>query len=121
MNNLRTPLMWTLRITMLIQLVVGIILWTGHGANLTQFHMGVGSLFTLAYLGLVVVAARSGVGVGPLLAATLLGFIIPTFGMMQTGLLVGPMHWIIRVTHLLIAMAAMGVADRVLVAKAAAA
>lgn len=114
MNNLRTPLMWTLRITMLIQLVVGILLWMGHAANLTPLHMGVGSLFTLAFLGVVAVAAKGGAPAGAVAGAVVLGLLIPVFGMKQTVLLVGPMHWIIRIVHLLIAMAAMGVADQLL-------
>lgn len=114
MTALKNPLLWTLRITMLIQLVVGIMLWTGHAANMTQFHMGVGSLFTLAFLGIVAVAAKGGAPLGAVLGAVVLGLIIPVFGMNQMVLLVGPMHWIIRVVHLLIAMAAMGVADQLM-------
>lgn len=114
MNALKNPLLWTLRITMIIQLVVGIMLWMGHSANLTPFHMGVGSLFTLAFLGVVAVAAKGGAPVGAVAGAVVLGLLIPVFGMKQTMLLVGPMHWIIRIVHLLIAMAAMGVADQLL-------
>jgi hypothetical protein len=35
---------------------------------------------------------------------------LPAFGMIQASLLVGPMHWIIRVLHLLMGLAAMAVA-----------
>jgi hypothetical protein len=35
---------------------------------------------------------------------------LPAFGMIQASLLVGPMHWIIRVLHLLMGLAAMALA-----------
>ncbi|MBW8773127.1 MAG: hypothetical protein JF590_07560 [Gemmatimonadetes bacterium] len=114
MNTLRATLPWLLRLSGLTLVVLGLLFWTGHALQLVQLHMLVGVLFTLAYFGIVVVAARGGLALGPSLFATLWGFVIPTFGMIQTAILPGPMHWVVRLAHLLVGMVAMGVADRLL-------
>ena len=114
MNAIRTALSILFRLSGVTLLVLGIILWTGRGAQLLQLHMGLGVLFTLTYLAIVALASRDGLALGPSLLAAAWGFVIPTFGMMQTRLLPGPGHWIIRVTHLLIAVVAMRVADKLL-------
>lgn len=114
MNALRTPLSLLFRLSGVTLLILGIILWTGHGAQLVQIHMALGVVFTLTYLAIVGLASRDGLALGPSLLAAGWGFVIPTFGMMQTRLLVGPPHWIIRVAHLLIAVVAMRIADKLL-------
>jgi hypothetical protein len=111
MNALRKILPWILRLSGVTLVLIGIVLWTGHGANLVQLHMGLGLLFTATYLGIVALASRDGLALGPSLLAMGWGFVIPAFGMIQTRLLVGPQHWIIRVAHLLIAIVAMRIAD----------
>lgn len=111
MNALRKILPWVLRLTGVTLVLIGIVLWTGHGANLVPLHMALGLLFTVSYLGIVALASRDGLALGPSLLAMGWGFVIPAFGMVQTRLLVGPQHWIVRVAHLLIAIVAMRVAD----------
>ena len=114
MNTLRATLPWILRLTGLTLVVLGVLFWTGHALQLVQLHRLLGVLFTLAYFGIVVVVARGGLALGPALFATAWGFVIPTFGMIQTAILPGPLHWTVRVAHLLVGMVAMGMADRLL-------
>jgi hypothetical protein len=113
MNTLRTTLPWILRLSGMTLVILGLLFWTGHALQLVQFHMLVGVLFTVAYFGIVILAARGGLALGPALFATAWGFVLPTFGMIQMTILPGPMHWIVKLTHLLVGMVAMGVADRV--------
>jgi uncharacterized membrane protein YczE len=76
--------------------------------------MFVGVLFTIAYFGILILAARDGLALGPALLATAWGFIVPTFGMIQARILPGPMHWVVKLAHLLVGIVAMGVADRLM-------
>ncbi|HET7041061.1 MAG TPA: hypothetical protein VFI13_03545 [Gemmatimonadales bacterium] len=112
MNPYRKPLAILFRLSGATLVVLGLILWTGHGANLTQLHMLVGVLFTVTYLAIVALASRSGLTLGPSLFALGWGFLLPILGMVQTRLLPGEYHWVIRVLHLLVGIAAMGIADR---------
>lgn len=114
MKNLRTALSLTFRLSGGLLVLLGIYLWTGRGAALAPVHMAIGLVFTLAYLAIVGLASRDGLALGPSLLAAGWGFVVPLFGMVQTRLLVGPEHWMIRVTHLLFGMVAMGIADRLL-------
>ena len=112
MNALRKPLSILFRLFGVTLVVLGLIIWVGHGADLVRLHMLVGVLFTLTYLAIVALASRSGLSLGPSLFAAGWGFLLPTFGMIQTRLLPGEYHWTIRGLHLLVGMVAMGIADR---------
>ena len=97
------------RLTGISLLILGILFWTGRALDLIQLHMRLGILFVVLYFVLIfTVKLKPKV----LVPAILLGLIIPVFGMMQTRLLVGELHWIIKVAHLLLAVAAMGMVDR---------
>jgi hypothetical protein len=98
-----TPLF---RVTGVSLLILGILFWTGRALDFVQLHMRLGMLFVVLYLVLIFMAKLKPKVLVP---AILLGLILPVFGMMQTRLLVGELHWIIRVVHLLLAVAAMAI------------
>lgn len=104
--------MWIVRVTGIVQIVLGLLFWTGRALGYIPLHMSVGfvvvlGLWTLALLALV---ARTGAGLP--LFGILWGLALPALGMTQAGILVGPWHWVIRVVHLLMGLIALGVADR---------
>lgn len=103
---------WVVRITGPVQVLLGILFWTGHAFGLIRFHMLVGMGFTAALLVLAVLAAAAGLRWWVALLAFAWGVVVPAFGMMQTRLLPGPAHWTVRLLHLLIGLAAMVVAAR---------
>jgi hypothetical protein len=107
-------LRWVARLTGLLQLVVGLALWSGNLLQLLQFHMLGGFLFTLAFLVIVVLAAFARVGLGPILLGLVLVIAVPVLGVTQATILNGPSdpHWIVRVVHLLVGVGAIGFADR---------
>jgi hypothetical protein len=90
---------------------LGVLFWTGRAINLVPLHMGLGFLlvallFTLALMGL-----RAGAARGLVVIALLWTVITPLFGMYQTRMLIGELHWIIRILHLGVGLAAMGMAE----------
>jgi len=98
-------------ITGLTQIVMGVLFWTGHAMALVPAHMVIGFVFVLGLWTLAVLAARAGAPRGLVAFALVWGLVVPAFGFAQLQLLPGPLHWIIRVVHLLIGMVAMGLAD----------
>jgi hypothetical protein len=90
--------------------LLGALFWTGRALWLLPLHMALGALFVAALLVLSGLAARAG-GRLPLAAAgATVGLLILALGMTQTRLLPGPMHWVVKVTHLLLGFAGMGLA-----------
>ena len=103
-----------LRIAALITLILGLIFWTSNVANnLVPVHMLLGLIVTLALLilGGVMITVKGGLGLG--IAAIVLGLIVPILGLTQTQLLVGSLHWIIQVVHLLIGLMAIGMGEMI--------
>ncbi|HEY3079188.1 MAG TPA: hypothetical protein VGM69_04715 [Chloroflexota bacterium] len=112
MNLATTILRWVVRITGLLQLVLGLAFWSGNLLQYVQFHMLDGFVFTLAFLAVVVLAAFARVGLGLVLVGIVWVVVVPVLGMTQTQILPGDFHWIVRVVHLLVGVGAIGFADR---------
>jgi hypothetical protein len=111
MNVARASLM-LLRLLAVVQLVIGMGLWTGWWPGLVMPHMGLGVVYVVALWLLAVVAMARKHQVGLAAFALLWGVLLAGFGMVQAGLLVGYEHWVIRVLHIVIALAAMPMAEK---------
>src|SRR3954466_271006 len=102
--------LWVVRIAGILQLVLGALFWTGHAYAYLPVHIvsGVAIVLTLwivAVLALIVRTHRAIAVIG-----VLWGLALPAFGLVQAGVLVGSMHWIVRVIHLAMGLVAMGLA-----------
>jgi hypothetical protein len=111
MNPSRILLM-VLRVAAGLQVLMGIVLWTGHGYSLVGMHraIGVGFVLVLWSIALLSLAARRGIGLA--LFALLWGLVIAALGFTQQRILIGDMHWVVRVLHLVIGLSAMPLAER---------
>ncbi len=96
----------------LAQLVMGILFWTGHALTLVQLHMSLGYLFVVALWALAFVCGRAGAPGSQVALVVVWGAIVVALGPTQVQLLPGPLHWIVRVVHLLVGLAAMPLAGR---------
>jgi hypothetical protein len=99
------------RLAGLVQLLTGLLFWTGNALALLPLHLLVGLLLVLALWVLAALAARAGVAARRVALAALWGLLVPIFGMTQTQLLPGPWHWVIQVLHLLVGIGAVGMAE----------
>lgn len=113
---MRNPrwLMMLLRALAAVQIVVGIAFWTGHWFGLRGLHMAVGTLFVLVLWTIAILALRAKRATPLAVTALVWGVVIAGFGMTQQGLLIGDLHWIVRVLHLATAVAAMPMAERLM-------
>lgn len=94
-----------------IQIVVGLAIWSGWSGRPVAIHSALGSLFVLivwivALIALFALSHR----LVPLITL-LVGGLLLWFGMAQTSLLVGSGHWAVRVAHLLIGLATLGLVE----------
>lgn len=100
-----------LRLCAVAALTLGILFWTGNADSLRDIHMTIGILLVLA-LWVIAFAQRSTRGgTGGLIAALVVGVLLAIVGMRQETWLPGPNHWIIQVTHLGLALIAIGTGE----------
>ena len=101
-----------MRAAMAVQVILGIGFWTGHWANLVNVHMAIGSLFVIALWVIAGIAGAHGSPSRLVVFGFVWGVIVLALGMTQQGILIGSLHWIVRVLHLAIGIAAMPIAER---------
>ena len=107
----RIPLI-VLRLLAALQVTLGIAFWTGHWYNLVGLHRMGGVLFVVTLWLIALMAMRAKRAVGLATFALAWGIVIAALGFAQQRLLIGDLHWIVRVAHLVIAMCAMPLAER---------
>jgi hypothetical protein len=111
MRMVSTVLMWLTRVSGLAQLALGLLLWSGNMA-LLGMHIPNGFLFVLLIEIQAGIAAWAGVNWRLVVLAVLWGLFTPYFGMTQSGILPGDLHWIVQIAHLVVGIVAMGLADQ---------
>ena len=107
MNKAITATLWVVRITGIVQVVLGLLFWSGHQLALIPVHMAIGLAFVLGLWTLAGLAARARIGTLPVALVALWGAVVLALGMTQGSLLPGPMHWIVKTLHLAVAWVAM--------------
>ena len=118
MNVSRVSIMF-MRVAMAVQIILGIGFWTGHWAGLVNIHMIIGILFVLALWVIAGIAIAQRRGGGLAAFAFLWGIIVIALGMMQQRILVGDLHWIVRIVHLAVGIASMPIAEKLAATRAA--
>jgi hypothetical protein len=100
-----------LRVAGLANIVLGLLFWSGHAFNLVPLHMLLGIVLVLSLWTLAGLAAGARVSAGLVVFAIVWGFVVPALGFTQDSLVTGDAHWVIRVLHLLVGLAAMGLGE----------
>src|SRR5438445_399523 len=97
-----------IRVTGTIQIILGVLFWTGHADTLVPIHVLIGSVLVLSLWTLALAAARAGVDRRLVILALVWGLIVPILGLAQTMILTGGAHWVVQVVHLLVGLGAIG-------------
>jgi hypothetical protein len=111
MRRATTIAQMVVRVTGVIQLVLGGLFWTGNALDLVPLHQTIGFLLVFGLWTLAALAARAGVRPPLVALAAVWGLIVIILGLTQTRLLVGSAHWGIEVLHLLVGLGAIGQAE----------
>jgi hypothetical protein len=95
-----------------LQVVLGIGFWTGHWASAIPAHRTIGIVYVFLLWVLAIVAMVRRANFGLALFAIAWGLAIAGLGFTQQQILIGSSHWIVRVAHLVVSLAAMPIAER---------
>jgi uncharacterized membrane protein len=94
-----------------VQIVVGLAMWFGWAKSAVALHSALGSIFVLVVWIIAIIALFAlSTRLLPLITLLVAGVAL-WFGMAQTTLLVGSTHWAVRLAHLLVGLATMGLAE----------
>jgi hypothetical protein len=99
------------RLTAIVQIVLGVLFWTDNATGLVPLHQLSGIILVLSLEVLVFAAARAGVDRRLVVIAGIWGVLVVVLGFSQESLLQGSAHWVIEVLHLLVGLAAIGQAE----------
>jgi hypothetical protein len=99
------------RLTAIVQIVLGVLFWTGNATGLIDLHQFLGIILVLSLEVLVFAAARAGVDRRLVTIAGIWGVLVVALGLSQDNLLQGSAHWVIEVLHLLVGLAAIAQAE----------
>lgn len=102
-----------LRLDFVILLILGLYMWISGDKHIEPAHIGLGFLFVLMLWAMAVAGSRLGAGAGLVTLAVVWGLLLPVVGLGQRGVMVGHLHWIVRVVHLLVGIIAMPIAERI--------
>jgi hypothetical protein len=99
------------RAALVVQVILGIIVWTGHGDSLIPIHIAVGLLLVVDLWVAVALGLRSRAPVGLAILALVWSVGMPVFGLVQANLLQGDAHVAIEVLHLVVGFIAVGLVE----------
>jgi hypothetical protein len=99
------------RIVVVVQVILGIIVWTGHGDSLIPVHIAVGLLLVVDLWVAVALGLRAGAPVVLAVLALLWSVGMPVFGLVQDNLVSGDLHVAIQVLHLIVGFIAVGLVE----------
>jgi hypothetical protein len=111
MRTTATVAQWLVRIGGLVQIVLGLLFWSGNQLALVPVHILIGLVIVLSLWTLAFAGARSGVQPGFVAVAFVWGLIVVVFGLTQDQILTTGPHWAIQVLHLLVGLVAIGQAE----------
>ena len=106
-----TGIQMAVRVLGVVQLVLGVLFWTGNALGLVDLHQLIGILLVLALWTQAALAHRAGVPGGLVAGAAVLGLLVPIVGLTQRELLPGSAHWVIEVVHLLLGLGLLAMAE----------
>ncbi|HWC42036.1 MAG TPA: hypothetical protein VHK02_08620 [Actinomycetota bacterium] len=106
-----TGIQMGIRALWVVQLLLGILFWTGNALGLVDLHQLIGILLVLALWTQAALAHRAGVPGGLVAGAAVYGLVVPIVGLTQRELLPGSAHWVIQVIHLLLGIGLIGLAE----------
>ena len=99
------------RVIAVVQVALGIFVWTGSGDSLIPLHIAVGSLLVIDLWVAIALGLRSGAPLGLAVLALVWSVGMPAFGLVQASLLQGDIHVVIQVLHLVVGLAAVGLVE----------
>jgi hypothetical protein len=99
------------RVIVVVQVTLGILVWTGRGDSLIPLHIAVGLLLVVDLWAAAALGLRAGAPIGLVVLALVWSVGMPVFGLVQTNLLPGGSHVAVQLLHLVVGLAAVGLLE----------
>jgi len=106
-----TPVRNLIRAAFIVNLLLGVYIWTGRADALIPIHEIVGIVLVLGLAVQVVFGIRARLAPGLIIAAIAVGLVAPILGDNQAAILSGDLHWIVQLIHLLLAFLFIAIAE----------
>src|SRR5579859_4017568 len=100
-----------IRITGILLLILGLLIWAENMANLIPIHMLLGLILVLSMWVFAVAAVSAGAGMGVGIGVAVVGLIVLALGMTQDPVFGGSL--VIKIVHLLVGLVAIAFAEAV--------
>jgi hypothetical protein len=100
-----------IRIVFVIQLLLGVALWTGRFDSVRPLHIALGVAIVLGLWTQAVFGWRAGAPPAQVAVAIAWGALTPIFGLTQEQIASGGLHWVVQVIHLAVGVAAVAQAE----------
>jgi hypothetical protein len=94
-------------------IILGFAFWAGKWTDLVPMHEKIGIVVVLLLWVVALIGLAYNVSKARIAIAIVWGFIVIGFGFAQTGIMVGDMHWVIRVLHLIVGLVALSLAGTI--------
>lgn len=109
--NALTAAGWTVRVTGLVLIALGLLIWADIVGALRPIHMLIGIVLVVALAAAAALALRA--GAKPILPAIAVawGLLTIAFGLTQARLLPGDLHLVVEVAHFLVGLVAIGLGE----------
>ncbi len=111
MKNIATIAQMLVRITGLLQIILGVLFWLNIATSLTLVHIILGIVLVVSLWVLAILGAQAGASPLAVAVAFAWGAATIALGLYQAQLLVGSTHWVIQWLHLLVGLGAIGQAE----------
>ena len=111
MRSTITAIQMAARVLGAIQVILGVLFWTGNALGLVGLHILNGIVIVLLLWVMAGLAARAGVERRLVAVAAVWGLVVPVLGFAQQDLLPGSAHVAIEVLHLLVGLVALDLAN----------
>jgi hypothetical protein len=111
MRAIAMPLIMLARVSWVAQLVLGSLFWTGHFTGLVSLHIIIGLIFVFTLWLLALIGLQTKTGGAIAWVALAWGLLTLLLGLGQVKVLVGDAHPVTQILHLLVGIAALGLAE----------
>ena len=99
------------RVIAVVQVTLGIVVWTGHGDSLIPVHIAVGLLLVVDLWAAVALGLRLGAPTVLAILALVWSVGMPVFGLVQAKILTGDIHVAVEIVHLAVGITAVGLVE----------
>jgi hypothetical protein len=109
--NALTAAGWTVRVTGLVMIALGLLIWADLALGLVSLHTLIGLVLVVALWVVAALALRAGVKPVLPVVAIAWGLLTIAFGMSQATILPGSNHLVVEVAHLVVGLVAIGLGE----------